>query len=110
MEASFANAGMGAPPAITVAQRVRGWFFLDVVGYCSAFPNSSRLPRCVFCSGYKPTGLVDKNVSSTEQRGKRSAADDDAPEYAGALFLDCGFKHDDLLLVSIDEANHGFVR
>jgi hypothetical protein len=53
-----------------------------------------------------PPGLVYENVSGAEQRCKRSEGNDDAPEHTSALFLDCGFKHDDLLLVSLDEANH----
>jgi hypothetical protein len=61
------------------------------------FLNSSRL-SVIVCSGYQRTGLVDKNLSGAEQRCKRSEGNDDAPEHAGALFLDCGFKHDDLLL------------
>ena len=37
----------------------------------------------------------DPDVAGTEQHGKRNEANGDAPEYAGALFLNCGFKHDD---------------
>ena len=73
-----------------------------------AFIPISRV--AVVCSRYQPTGLVDEHVSSAEQRCKRSEGNDDAPEHASALFLDCGFKHDDSLLVSVDEANRGFVR
>jgi len=63
----------------------------------------------LFCC-YQSTRLVDKDVSGAEQRCKRSERNDNAPEHAGALFLDCGFKHDDSLLVSVDEAKRGLVR
>ena len=64
----------------------------------------------VVSSEYHPKRLVDKNVSCAKQRCKRSEGNNDAPEHASALFLDCGFKHDDSLLVSVDEANRGLVR
>ena len=63
-----------------------------------------RLPVIV-SSGYQRTGLGDENVSGSEHYGQRSAAYDDAPKYAGAFFLDCGFKHDDCFLAFYDEAD-----
>ena len=49
----------------------------------------------LICSGYESAGLGDENVAGTEQDGKGNDANDDAPEYAGALFLNCRLKHSD---------------
>ena len=73
------------------------------------FPKYPAVPVIVG-SDYQWMGLGDENVSGSEHYGKRGAADDDAPEYAGALFLDCGFKHYDCSLVLVDERNRVFVR
>jgi len=56
------------------------------------FPNYSRLPAIVSC-GHQSTGLGDENVSGSEQSGKSNEANDDTPEYAGPLFLNCCLKH-----------------
>src|SRR5712692_6866360 len=37
----------------------------------------------------------DENIAGTEQHGKSNEANHDAPEYPGALFLNCGLKHSD---------------
>jgi len=71
--------------------------FLTLSATDPRFPKYPGLPAFV-CSGYQPTGLVDKNVSGAEQPCKRSEGSDDAPEHTGALFLDCHFKRSDCSL------------